>query len=104
VFKSKVLDTDEKFSYTFTKADNPIIARSPKDDRQDSSAGNSEQDRRIATKTSVSFSFSSGLNYMGGQLTRFDVTEEAGGDMDLVHASKNGDDAGLRTTREVIRS
>jgi len=30
---------------------------------------------------------------MAEDLTRFDVTEDVSGDMDLVHASKNGDAA-----------
>ncbi len=36
VFKSKVLDTDEKFSYTFDKAGNlsVLLLDSPEDDRQ----------------------------------------------------------------------
>ena len=36
VFKSKVLDTDEKFSYTFTKAGNfsLLLLHSSEDDRQ----------------------------------------------------------------------
>jgi RNA polymerase sigma-70 factor (ECF subfamily) len=45
---------------------------------------------------------------MADNLTRFDVTEEAGGDMDLVHASKNGDDAAFeqlvkRYDRKLLR-
>src|ERR1700752_902088 len=36
------------------------------------------------------FTFWAGLNYMAKDLTQFDVTEEASGDMDLVHACKGG--------------
>jgi RNA polymerase sigma-70 factor, ECF subfamily len=55
-----------------------------------------------------SFSFSSTLNDMTDNLTQFDVTEEAGGDMDLVHATKNGDVAAFeqlvrRYDRKLLR-
>jgi len=55
-----------------------------------------------------SFSFSSILNDMTDNLTQFDVTEEAGGDMALVHATKNGDVAAFeqlvrRYDRKLLR-
>jgi RNA polymerase sigma-70 factor (ECF subfamily) len=55
-----------------------------------------------------SFSFSSTLNDMTDNLTQFDVTEETGSDMDLVHASKNGDAAAFeqlvkRYDRKLLR-
>src|ERR1039457_5208286 len=45
---------------------------------------------------------------MTDNLTQFEVTEEAGGDMDLVHASKNGDAAAFeqlvkRYDRKLVR-
>ena len=48
------------------------------------------------------------LNDMTDNLTQFDVTEEAGGDMDLVQASKNGDGAAFeqlvkRYDRKLLR-
>jgi hypothetical protein len=42
---------------------------------------------------------------MADNLTQFNVTEEAGGDMDLVRASKNGDAAAVTTIpREGLES
>jgi RNA polymerase sigma-70 factor, ECF subfamily len=61
----------------------------------------------IATET-FSFLVPGGLNYMASNSTQFDVTGQVSGDMDLVHASKNGDGAAFeqlvkRYDRKLLR-